>query len=104
MLARGRGVGKALGESYLYYAPRLGYRYSVFNLVYANNMASLRIWDGLGFDRIGLVKGAGRLRSAGEGNYVDAVIYGKDLLGLVAEDVKGMVEVKEEGTEERVLV
>ncbi|KAB8293086.1 hypothetical protein EYC80_007445 [Monilinia laxa] len=30
--ARGRGVGRLLGESYLDWAPRLGYTYSVFNL------------------------------------------------------------------------
>lgn len=55
-----------------------GYVYSIFNLVYDTNVASLRIWDGLGFERIGRVKGAGRLRSYPD-RYVDAIIYGRVL-------------------------
>lgn len=39
---RGRGFGTALAKSYLYYAPRLGYQASVFNLVYVNNIASVK--------------------------------------------------------------
>lgn len=55
-----------------------GYTYTVFNLVYENNVASCRIWDALGFKRIGKVPGGGRLRSC-PGQYVDAIIYGRDL-------------------------
>ena len=54
-----------------------GYTYSVFNLVYESNTASCRIWDSLGFKRIGRVPGCGNLRSFGEP--VDAIIYGRDL-------------------------
>lgn len=54
-----------------------GYTYSIFNLVYETNVASCKIWDGLGFKRIGKVKGAGRLRS--HSYLVDAIIYGRDL-------------------------
>lgn len=53
---------------------------SVFNLVYINNTASLRIWDSLGFSRVGLVPEAGLLKSAMAGapdEYVDAVVYHK---------------------------
>lgn len=39
---RGCGYGMTLGKSYLYYAPKLGYRASVFNLVYVSNTASGR--------------------------------------------------------------
>jgi len=71
------GYGMTLGKSYLHYAPALGYRASVFNLVYATNTGSLRIWDSLGFTRVGLIPRAGRLRRAdGSGDeWVDAVIY-----------------------------
>lgn len=55
-----------------------GYTYSVFNLVFANNTASMKIWDDLGFERIGRVKKAARLANSEE--LVDAVIYGKDLV------------------------
>jgi ribosomal protein S18 acetylase RimI-like enzyme len=49
-----------MATSYLHYAPALGYRGSVFNLVYADNAASLKIWDTLGFQRVGLIPGAGK--------------------------------------------
>jgi GNAT superfamily N-acetyltransferase len=39
---RGGGYGTVLGKSYLHYGPKLGYRASVFNLVYVNNVASVR--------------------------------------------------------------
>lgn len=76
--ARNKGVGRLMGEAYLDWAPRLGYAYSVFNLVYETNVASCRIWDALGFKRIGRVKGAGNLKSY-PGQLIDAIIYGRDL-------------------------
>ncbi|KAF4637108.1 hypothetical protein G7Y89_g963 [Cudoniella acicularis] len=82
--ARNKGVGRLMGESYLEWAPRLGYVYSVFNLVYETNVASCRIWDALGFKRIGRVKGAGNLKSY-PGQLIDAIIYGREL-GPESED------------------
>lgn len=94
--ARNRGVGRLMGESYIDWAPKFGYSYSVFNLVYETNVASCRIWDALGFKRIGRVKGAGNLKSY-PGQLIDvcyqvrrrrdycmltlnqAIIYGRDL-------------------------
>ncbi|OAG24249.1 hypothetical protein CC77DRAFT_954996 [Alternaria alternata] len=76
--SRNRGVGRLMGETYLDWAPKLGYTYSVFNLVYETNVASCRIWDALGFKRIGRVKGCGNLKSY-PGELVDAIIYGRDL-------------------------
>ncbi|KXJ90312.1 histone acetyltransferase-like protein [Microdochium bolleyi] len=76
--ARNRGVGRLMGETYLIWAPRLGYSYSVFNLVYETNVASCRIWDALGFKRIGRVKGCGNLKSYPD-RLVDAIIYGREL-------------------------
>jgi GNAT superfamily N-acetyltransferase len=76
--ARNKGVGRLMGESYLEWAPRLGYTYSVFNLVYETNVASCKIWDALGFKRIGRVKGAGNLKSY-PGQLIDAIVYGRDL-------------------------
>lgn len=55
-----------------------GYTYSVFNLVYETNVASCRIWDALGFKRIGRIKACGNLRSHPD-DLVDAIIYGRDL-------------------------
>ncbi|KAI4168512.1 MAG: hypothetical protein LQ343_006344 [Gyalolechia ehrenbergii] len=76
--ARNRGVGRLMGEGYLEWAPKLGYTYSVFNLVYETNVASCRIWDALGFKRVGRIKACGNLRSYPE-ELVDAIIYGRDL-------------------------
>ncbi|KAJ5899467.1 N-acetyltransferase MPR1 [Penicillium taxi] len=75
--ARGKGVGGQLGEAYLDFAPKLGYNYSVFNLVFANNPASIRIWEKLGFSVIGRVPKAARLANSEE--YVDALIFGREL-------------------------
>jgi L-amino acid N-acyltransferase YncA len=71
--------------SYLYFSQKYrawliasqGYKYSIFNLVFATNHASTRIWDSLGFDVIGRVPGAGRLKDIDEA--VDALIYGRRL-------------------------
>ncbi|CAI6093362.1 hypothetical protein V2G26_017660 [Clonostachys chloroleuca] len=84
--SRGRGVGRLMGETYLDWAPRLGYTYSVFNLVYETNVASCRIWDGLGFKRIGRVKGCGNLKSHPD-RFIDAIIYGRDLTPIEAEEL-----------------
>ncbi|KAH8093932.1 hypothetical protein BXZ70DRAFT_1072745 [Cristinia sonorae] len=76
---RAQGYGSLLARSYLYYAPRLGYEASVFNLVYVNNVASVRLWEGLGFTIAGRIPRAGRLRTAdGSGEeYVDAWVFYK---------------------------
>ncbi len=74
--ARGKGGGRLLGESYLDYAPKLGFEYSVFNLVYDTNVASTKIWDALGFDRVGRIPRCGNLRSF-PGRNVDAIVYGR---------------------------
>ncbi|KIW89462.1 uncharacterized protein Z519_09618 [Cladophialophora bantiana CBS 173.52] len=83
--ARNKGVGKSMGQCYLDWAPQLGYTYSVFNLVYETNTASTRIWDSLGFKRIGRVPGCGHLKSSEEP--VDAIIYGRDLRAEGENDV-----------------
>lgn len=82
---RGLGLGVLLAKSYLHFAPALGYRGSVFNLVYADNPASLRIWDSLGFQRVGIVPGAGkRIRKGSqEVYYVDAHVIFKSFVWIV---------------------
>ncbi|KAL3471891.1 putative acetyltransferase, GNAT family [Aspergillus californicus] len=75
--ARNRGVGIVMGKAYLQFAPLLGYKYSVFNLVFENNVASVKIWEKLGFRVIGRVPGAARL--ANSEDLIDALIIGKDL-------------------------
>ncbi|KAF1980958.1 zf-H2C2-domain-containing protein [Aulographum hederae CBS 113979] len=79
-VARNKGVGRLMGECYIEWAPKLGYTYSVFNLVYENNVASCRIWDALGFKRIGRVPRCGNLKSYSD-EFIDAIIYGRELGG-----------------------
>ncbi|KAI5962334.1 uncharacterized protein KGF55_003410 [Candida pseudojiufengensis] len=74
---RGLGLGKILGTRYLEIAPKLGYVYSVFNLVFETNVASLKIWDSLGFERIGYVKNVAVLK--GYDKLIGAHMFGKDL-------------------------
>ncbi|KAJ7686479.1 hypothetical protein B0H17DRAFT_1071701 [Mycena rosella] len=79
---RGSGYGSALAKSYVHYAPKLGYQASVFNLVYTNNSASVKLWEGLNFKKAGLIPKAGRLRRK-DGNgeeYVDAWVFYKSFV------------------------
>ncbi|KAL5504673.1 hypothetical protein ACEPAH_7336 [Sanghuangporus vaninii] len=80
--ARGQGFARVLAQSYVYYAPRLGYQASVFNLVYCNNVASIRLWEALGFSKAGRIPRAGRLkRKNGRGEeFVDAWIFYKSFI------------------------
>lgn len=79
---RGGGYGVVLADTYLHYAPKLGYQASVFNLVYVNNVASIRLWERLGFTKAGRIPRAGRLRKKdGDGEeYVDAWVFYKSFI------------------------
>lgn len=75
---RGKGIGRTLTDCYLQWAPRLGYTYSVFNLVFETNVGARKLWESLNFKRIGRVKAAGILK--GHETAVDAIVYGKELV------------------------
>jgi len=81
-LHRGKGHVKLLAQSYIHYAPRLGYQASVFNLVYVNNAASIKLWESLGFTKAGRIPRAGRLRTKdGKGEeYMDAWVFYKSFI------------------------
>ncbi|KAI8076769.1 uncharacterized protein BX664DRAFT_343882 [Halteromyces radiatus] len=74
---RGFGAGIAMGESFPQIASALGYQASVFNLVFQNNEASIKIWRRLGFKEAGRIPKAGRLENS-PGKLVDAIIFYKD--------------------------
>lgn len=74
---RALGLGKILGLQYLKWAPKLGYIYSVFNLVFESNVASWKLWESLGFERIGFIKNSAVLK--GESGFQNAIMYGRDL-------------------------
>ncbi|MEI5672873.1 MULTISPECIES: GNAT family N-acetyltransferase [unclassified Nocardioides] len=63
--ARGRGVGRALGEHVIAWHREQGYRAIQFNAVVETNTAAVRLWTDLGFRIVGTVPEA--FRSAGHG-------------------------------------
>lgn len=81
---RGLGLGGVLGRSFLHFGPKAGYKGSVFNLVYVNNMASVKIWQRLGFTIVGRLPMAGLLKTEDGGEELtDAYIIFKDFTGTV---------------------
>lgn len=58
--ARGRGVGRALGEHVVAWHREHGYRGIQFNAVVESNTAAVRLWRSLGFEVVGTVPGAFR--------------------------------------------
>jgi len=53
--ARGRGVGRALGEHLLGWATAEGFRAMQFNAVVETNTAAVALWHSLGFTLVGTV-------------------------------------------------
>jgi GNAT superfamily N-acetyltransferase len=56
--ARGRGVGRALGEYVVAWHRDAGFRGIQFNAVVETNTAAVRLWQSLGFEIVGTVPGA----------------------------------------------
>jgi len=63
--ARGRGVGRALGEYVVQWHRDQGFRGIQFNAVVETNTAAVRLWRSLGFEIVGTVPGAFRSPTQG---------------------------------------
>ena len=63
--ARGRGVGRRLGEHVVQWHRDRGFRGIQFNAVVETNTAAVHLWQSLGFRIVGTVPGAFRSRSHG---------------------------------------
>merc|ERR1719319_163909 len=74
---RGQGVATIMGASYVHFAKKHGYKSSLFNLVFAQNAPSIKIWEKLGFTRTGTVPRAADLKDID--GLVDAHQYYIDL-------------------------
>jgi RimJ/RimL family protein N-acetyltransferase len=74
---RNRGLGWLLGATMLEYAKGLGYRSVIFNLVFSQNHQARRLWQKLGFAKIGLIPGAVR---NDDGTFQDAMIMWRSLV------------------------
>ena len=59
--ARGRGIGRALGEYAVEWHRANGFAGIQFNAVVSTNTGAIRLWQSLGFETIGIVPGAFRL-------------------------------------------
>ena len=63
--ARGRGVGRALGEHVVAWHRERGFRGIQFNAVVETNTAAVALWESLGFRIVGTVPGAFRSTAHG---------------------------------------
>ncbi len=59
--ARGRGIGRALGEYAVEWHRGNGFEAIQFNAVVSTNLAAIALWHSLGFETVGVVPGAFRL-------------------------------------------
>ncbi|MCW2866350.1 MAG: family acetyltransferase [Marmoricola sp.] len=74
--ARGRGVGRSLGEHVVAWHREQGFRAIQFNAVVSTNAAAVRLWRSLGFEVVGTVPGGFALP---EGEYADLLVMHLDL-------------------------
>ena len=74
--ARGRGVGRQMGEHALNEARRMGFRAMQFNFVVSTNESAIRLWQQLGFKVVGRLPGV--FRHADKG-FVDALVMYRSL-------------------------
>lgn len=82
---RNKGIGRTLADCFLNWAPKLGYTYCLFNLVFETNLPARKIWESLNFKKLGKIKSAGILK--GHDHPIDAFMYGRDLINIIDPDI-----------------
>ena len=70
-VARGQGIGRAMGEHCLKEARRLGFRAMQFNFVVSTNESAVKLWQELGMKIVATLPGAFRHPEKG---YVDVYV------------------------------
>jgi L-amino acid N-acyltransferase YncA len=70
-IARGQGIGRAMGEHCLKEAGSLGFRAMQFNFVVSSNESAVKLWQKLGMKIVGTLPGAFRHPQKG---YVDVYV------------------------------
>lgn len=73
---RGQGIGFHLGKCSIDIARELGYKAIIFNLVFKENIKSVKLWEKLGFKIVGIIPNAVK---KDDGNYQDAYVMYLDL-------------------------
>lgn len=74
---RRKGLGRLLGETMLNHARALAFRSVIFNLVFAENLGSRRLWEQLDFRVLGTLPQAVRRN---DGTFQDALIMFRSLV------------------------
>lgn len=69
---RGQRIGEKLVRDCLQQAAHLGYRLLIFNAVVKGNERAIRLYENLGFQRIGMVPGGFQAK---DGSYRDTFLY-----------------------------
>jgi GNAT superfamily N-acetyltransferase len=75
-VARGQGIGRAMGEHCLREARRLGFRAMQFNFVVSTNESAVKLWQNLGMKIVAALPGAFRHPEKG---YVDVYVMFRSL-------------------------
>lgn len=93
---RGRGIGGFLARAYLHIARDLGYKSSLFNLVFVSNAVSQRMCKTMGCIEVGRLPEVGDLKGIG---FTDAIMYYRELSTVPSGLPEGMIPVKNSGKE-----
>lgn len=70
--ARGRHIGRALVEDSLSKAKECGFRLMQFNAVVAANIRAQKLYESLGFVKLGVIPGGFLMK---DGHYEDIILY-----------------------------
>jgi ribosomal protein S18 acetylase RimI-like enzyme len=84
---RGRGLGRLMGKLFPFVGKALGYRASLFNLVYVSNEASLALWESLLYKPVGRIPDAGLLKGIG---FTDAVQFYRDFADISFDELSSL--------------
>ena len=79
---RGMKVGTMLAETFVKVAPQMGYEAAFFNLVFADNEASIKLWSRLGFQRTGILPKAAKKSDGSYQGKRTAFVYCNSSLSL----------------------
>lgn len=74
--ARGKGIGRKMGEDCIKVAREMGFRAIQFNFVISTNEPAMKLWKSLGYKELCRLPGAFNHKKLG---YVDAVIFFMEL-------------------------
>ncbi|KAI5962333.1 SPT10 [Candida pseudojiufengensis] len=74
---RGKGIGRTLTDCFMDWAPKLGYTYTIFNMVFETNAAARKLWESMNFKRIGKIDDSVYVKNSEFP--IDSIIYGKEL-------------------------